>query len=261
MMRAHNVLPAFTTPERPIPPVGIPLSAISSARAKLLKFLPPTVIKVLDGLWAQIENQIFEPLLRAESEEKLVTTFGRLYHRFTLHYVSAALTSLAAVEEDPERFIVVTALGFQEAENLLRERGPKWIGREATVAALVGFNTMALVAQAAPRFLVQPTRVPEDLAKEWAATTMAYMLAALAVVYALTNEKVARGRWANAAQLAYWSKGYAAKVYDLSKRLNLLKAPYPPGPLPEESDDEDLLLAEAALKGYRELLAKEEKDA
>lgn len=256
-------LPAIHFRRVPPPAVGLAMPPTHTIGGELRQALPVATVEALDGLVAQTQAQILDPLLYATSVEQLTRTFEQLYPKFWNHSFSLILTLWAAVEEDPQRFFVLTTPGFEESQDILRERGPRLIGQDATLAALFGLHTITRVSQAATKLLepkpVLAVQLNEDLAKEWQEWIIAYGMAVSGVLFSLISGKRLRGRRDNIVHLAYWSKTYAVKVYDLTKRLGLLQPMAPPGPLPEASDEEDLLLAEAGLDDYRQLLEEEEE--
>lgn len=238
------------------PPVGIPFPS-TDVRDRLRRTVPPPVLQALVGLGDQLENQVLAPLLSADTPGELATVFQRLHPTFARYYVAIGLRMVAALGEDVQRFRVLLAAGSEEAERMILSHGPDRIGRDATLAALFGIRTMVRVSRAASRI-----PMPEQITGEWVATVMAQMLASFAVFFALTQPTLVGRKAQNAMLLAHWSRHYAVRVYDLSKRLGLLTAPPAPGLLPKAGDAEDLLLANAGLEDYARLLAvEEERDA
>ncbi|MGH7406542.1 MAG: hypothetical protein ACREKF_00820 [Candidatus Methylomirabilales bacterium] len=185
-------------------------------------------------------------------------TLQRLYPSFVQHYLSATLVLAGALEDDPQRMGVLASPGFAEAHRTLTDRGAERIGREATTAALMGLDTMARIGRRALRGWGQAPRATEDVLHPWASIAFASMLSILAVTSLLSRDEQLRGGAGNATVLAYWSKGYAVNLYDLSNRLGLLQPAPPLGPLPEESDEEDTLLSQAREEDYLKLLADED---
>lgn len=256
-------LPAIPFRRMPLTTVSHAIPLTSTISEELHQVLPVATIEVVDRLWAQIRTQILDPLLYAGSVEEAARTFERLYPKFWDYYLSSILTVWAALEEDPQRLSSLTIPAFEASQHILRERGPRWLGQETTLTALFGLHTITRVSRVATRFLEQEkvqltVLLDEDLAREWATWIIAYGMAASGVLCSLTSGKRLRGRRDNITQLAYWSKGYAVKVYDLAKHIGLLQILPPPGPSQEASDEEDLLLAEVGLDDYRQLLATEE---
>lgn len=255
-----------TTLELPVIPsrgvekslVAIPLSPTAIEREALRRLLPPAELQVLEALTGQIEGRVLDPLLYGASAQELVPTFERLYPQFINYYHSATLVLAGALEGDPQRLSALASLGSAEAKRTLIELGPEKIGREPTNAALVGLETMVRVARRALQGLGQVDLAAADLAAQWVSTALAYMLSIGAVTHFLSRDEQLRGGATNAVWLSYWSKEYAVSVYDISKRVGMLKATPLTGPLPKASDEQDILFAEAGAESYLELLAEEE---
>lgn len=259
-LMASVALPEVGVQHIPLPTVGLTIPPSSVSWEELRETLAPAVVDALEKLSAQVRRQIFDPLVYAEDREHLAKTFERVYPGFWNHYLGIVLTLWAAVG-DPQRFSVLTVRVFERSQDLLRQRGPQRIGQDATAAALLGLHTVARVSRAAMR-LLEPGASSALPASEslqvWASWVVAYAMAACTVWFALSAERL-HGRPENAVQLAYWSKGYALRVYDLSQRLGLLRYVPASGPLPATSDDEDVPLANAGLDEYRQLLAREDE--
>ncbi len=233
-------------------------SASGTLPPELRESLSPKAVEALEGLWAEIEKTL-APLF-FDSADEIARRFQRVYPTFAALYLSTTLMLVAALEQ--ERFAALAGHGFDALRDLLRKRGPERLGPDATIAAMMGLHTMTRVFRAAAKPLEDTARAKlDEVAGEWTAMTTAYMLAAFAVAFALANAERFLGHWENVAQLAFWSRSYAVEVYDLSRRCGLLKpAPAPPGPLPESSTEEELLLAEASAERLKEILAEDEAE-
>ncbi len=263
MSRARiSTLPPEIRGRRPmIPALGGALPPSGTLPPSLRKIFHPSVLQALEGLWQEIESQALTPLFLADPQEGLTLTFQRVYPRFAAYYLSATLTLVASLEE-PQLVGELVGYSFDTLRDTLRARGPECLGREPTLAALIGVHSMTRIFKAAAHQLVDdPTQREqlEAIAGQWTATAIAYMLTMFAVSYALAQDKAFAGRWGNVATLAHWSQAYAAQVYDLSTRHGLLRSPTrPPGAAPVRSTEEDLQLADAGLEDYAGLL--EQKD-
>jgi hypothetical protein len=227
--------------------------------------LPPALVEALDKIGGQIDVEVFDPLLCAASVEELAETFGRVFPKFRDYYLSTLLIMWGVLQEDAKRFSLLTIGSFRASEDLIRVHGPQWIGRDAGLEALRGLATIIRVAKAASRVLEEgrPTelRVEESRAASWADSIVAYALA-ISVVVASLN-RLASGRPSavtegNLATLAHWSNDYAAQAYHLTKVIGLLNPKRPGGPI-GASENEDLVLAEAGLDSYAEMLREDDQ--
>jgi hypothetical protein len=131
--------------------------------------------------------------------------------------------------------------------------------------ALQGLASIIRVAKSAVR-LFDPEksallRTDNPSVEPWANSIIAYGLALSSVLASLTvlaNGRVASGRLDNVATLAHWSKSYAVRAYHFSKAIGLLKSVPPNGPV-GLSEQEDLLLAEAGLGSYANMLRQDDR--
>ncbi|MBZ5727856.1 MAG: hypothetical protein LAP87_23040 [Acidobacteriia bacterium] len=169
------------------------------------------------------------------------------------------------LEEDPQRFSALTIRSFGEAENLIRSQGPHWIGQAATLNALHGLVTITRIVKAATRRFERRTSAAapanESGAEPWADSIVAYVLACSSVLAALTplaNGRTPSARLENVAAWAHWSKSYALQAYHLSKKLELLMSAQPAKAI-SLSDEDDLVLAEAGLDSYAEMLHQDDQ--
>lgn len=217
--------------------------------------VPPLISRALEDLWVQIERETLEPLFRASSGE-LAQVYLNVYPKFTAYYLGATLILLGFLGEP--RFIRVAQRGFAAVHDLLREQGPSYIGVDAATTSLVGLEAVVRVYKAAAKRLTASHEELDKVAAEWTAVTTAYALTAFAVFVALSSPTRFPGPWENVAQLAVWSRDYAVRLYDLAKRHGLLKPSAPDGEIPKTSSEEDLLLADAGLEEYRQLLPPED---
>jgi len=62
----------------------------------------------------------------------------------------------------------------------------------------------------------------------------------------------------NVATLAHWSKSYAVRAYHFTKVIGPLKSAPPDRPV-SPSEEEDLVLAEAGLDSYAEMLRRDDQ--
>jgi hypothetical protein len=147
---------------------------------------------------------------------------------------------------------------------LIRSRGPKWIGQDATLNALHGLTTIIRIARAATILFhkerAADPRTNESDAEAWANSIIAYAMAFSAVLTALNALESGRttARLENVAAVAHCSKSFAVQAYHLTKEMGLLKFVPPSAPV-GRSDDEDLALAEAGLDSYAEALAQDDQ--
>jgi len=227
----------------------------------LRKIFDPAALQALEGLWQKIESEALTPLFLAGPEASLVQAFQRVYPHFAAYYLGATLALITSLKE-PQLVGEVVAHSFEVLQHSLSERGPEHLGREATLAALIGVHSMMGALKAAARQLVeepaqreQQREQLEAIAAQWTVGTTAYMLTIFAVSYALSQGKEFAGPWQNVATLARWSQAYAGQVYDLSTRTGLLRPPArPPGTSPSRSTEEEVQLANAGLEDYARLL-------
>ncbi len=257
-------LPEIAQSRFPPASVGPFMPPTTRLREEVRQALSPGLLGVLDGLAAQIQTQTLDPLLFAGSREELAKTFQRAYPKFRDQYLSMTLALWAAVEEDPQRFSAVVIPAFEESRDILRGRGRRYLGQDATLAALMGLDTIMRVSRATTKLLeqekIEAVQLDEKSAQEWATWIIAYFMAASGVLSSLAVGEQLRGKRENVGQLAYWSKDYAVKVYHITKEIGLLQTPPHSGLLHQASDEEDFLLAEAGLDDYREFLLKDEKE-
>jgi hypothetical protein len=169
------------------------------------------------------------------------------------------------LQEDPQRFSALTIRSFQQSEDLIRADGPRWIGQGASLNALHGLATIIRIAKAATRLFDREKsadfRGDDSSAELWTNSIVAYAMAlssVLAALTALANGRTTSGRLENVATLANWSKSYAARAYHLTKVIGLLKSAPPRGPV-GASEGEDMVLAEAGLESYVEMLRKDDQ--
>ena len=169
------------------------------------------------------------------------------------------------LQEDAQRFSTLTIRSFQESEYLIRTRGPHWIGQDASLNALHGLATIIRIAKVATRLFDQERfaelRVSESHAEPWANSIIAYAMACssvLACLTALSNGRTTSGKLENVAALAHWSKSYAIQAYHYTKLIGLLKTTPPHGHV-GPSEEEDLVLAEAGLDSYAEVLRQDDR--
>jgi hypothetical protein len=240
------------------PPVTIAFSPAAMRRGEVRSALPPPVLQAIDGLFTQMENQVIEPLLYGVQVNDLPAAFQRQYPQFVPLYTAVIGTVLSAFEQDPQRLLTVATGGLVDVARTLQEVGPARIGREPTLAALIGLQTIARVAQRTITRSGGIPPLPEREVAEWGSFAFAHMLSLFAVTSFLAHDEPLRGGVVNASVLARWSKEYAMRVYHLSKSMGLLRPVDASAPIPAESDEEDLRLANAGLEHYRELLAREE---
>ncbi|MBI3680946.1 MAG: hypothetical protein HY235_11185 [Acidobacteria bacterium] len=219
----------------------------------------------MDRIGDQIEVEILDPLLCAASVEQLARTFERVFAKFRDYYVSTVFIMWGFLQEDPQRLSALTIRSFQESGDLIRARGPHWIGHDASLNALQGLATIIRIAKAATRLFDQERsaelRADESHAEPWANSIIAYTMAfssVLSSMTALANGRTTLGRLENVATLAHWSKSYAVRAYHLTKVIGLLKTTPPDGPV-GPSEEEDLVLAEAGLESYAEVLREDDQ--
>lgn len=258
------MLNVFTLPPvayQPVPPasLGIPIPARSGAGAELRRSLPPHVVEALDAVAAQVQAQVFDPLLYAANQTALGVEFQKLYPVYWRHHLSTALILFTAISDDLSRFAVLATRGLEESQDVVRHNGPRLIGQEAVLHVLFGLDVIKRVVQGVVSSLSEKTPPTSETAKtpgdEWAAQTVAYSMATSTVLFSISRGQELCGRLENVQVLARWSRGYAVNAYHLAKQLGFLKPTPPRGVVQSASDDEDLLLAEAGLEEYRRLLA------
>jgi hypothetical protein len=202
-------------------------------------------------------------LLCAGSEEELVATFERVFPKFRDYYIWSILILQGSLQEDVQRFADLTIRSFRESEDLIRAAGPKWMGQAAFLNALHGLSTIIGIVKAAARLLEQgrlaDIGTDQTLVEQWANSLLAYTLAfssLLAPLTALADGNTTSARLENVVALANQSTRYAVKAYHLSKVIGLLKPASYVGPV-DQGDEEDLILAEAGLEEYVEMLGRD----
>lgn len=245
--------------------VGPPVPAAAALGTELRRSLPPALVEALDRIGDQIEVDVLDPLLCAVSVEQLGRIFERVFPKFRDYYVSTVLIMWGFLEEDSQRLSELTIRSFRESEDLIRASGPRWIGRAASLNALQGLATMIRIAKVATRLFdperSRDPRVDDSRADPWANSIIAYTLAFSSVLSSLTalaNGRTTSGRLENVAALAHWSKSYATRAYYFTKVIGLLKTTPAIGPV-EPSEEEDLVLAEAGLDSYAEVLREDDQ--
>jgi hypothetical protein len=222
-------------------------------------------VEALDKIGDQIEVEILDPLLCATSIDELAKTFERVFPKFRDYYVSTVLIMWGSLQEDSQRFSALTIRSFQQSEDLIRTSGPHRIGQDASLNALQGLATIIRIAKVAPRLFDREKspelRADESCAEQWANSIIAYAMAfssVLASLTALANGRTASGRLENVATLAHWSKSYAVRAYHFTKVIGLLKSAPPDRPV-GLSEEEDMILAEAGLDSYAEILRQDDQ--
>ena len=241
------------------------MPATAALGRELRENLPPALVEALDKIRDQIEVEILQPLLCAASVEQLARSFERMFPTFRDYYVSTVLIMWGCLQEDPQRFSALTIRSFQESEHWIRSRGPHWIGQDASLNALQGLAAIIRIAKAATKLFYKGK--PSDLVPNasdselWANSIIGYAMAFSAALAGLTE--LASGRptsvtMDNVATLAQWSRRCAVQAYYLTKAIGLLSAARPSAPV-GESDEEDLVLAEAGLDSYAESLAQDDR--
>jgi hypothetical protein len=172
-------------------------------------FCRPRLVVALDRIADQIGEEIFDPLLQAASVEQLARTFERVFPKVRDYYASAIFIVWGWLQEDPQRFSALTIRSFQESEHLIRSKGARWIGQEASLNALHGLATTTRVAKAVGVFLDK--QEPADLwpngsdAEAWANALIAYVMAFSAVhasLAALADGRTPSARLEKVADLA-----------------------------------------------------------
>jgi hypothetical protein len=245
--------------------IGPPVPDAAVLGGELRRTLPPALVEALYKIGGQIEVEILAPLLCAPSVEQLAITFECAFPTFRDYYVSTVLILRGFLQEDGQRFSALTIRSFRDSQNLIRSRGPQWIGQAASLDALHGLATIIRIARVAAR-LIEPGRSADIgvnglRAEQWANSIVAYSMAlasVLASLTALTNGSNTSVKLENVAALAHWSKSYAAQAYHLTKAIGLLKT-VPSGAPADRSDEEDLFLAEAGLDSYFEALRQDDQ--
>jgi hypothetical protein len=240
----------------PKPFGAVPPSA--NLPASLQVVFDPAVLRALEALSRHIEREALDPLLTAEPREGLKQTFEAVYPRFFSYYIATALTLAASIKE-PKLLTQLVTFCFDVLRDDLQRSGPNFLGRDATVSALIGVHSMARVIKAAAGQFApsepQQREALEMVAPQFTTTLTAYMLTMFAVSYALGLGDRFKGRPENVATLARWSRDYAAKAYDVSVQSGLLRlVKRPPGDRAEGESDVDLQLADAGLEEYVRLL-------
>jgi hypothetical protein len=242
-----------------------PVPTVAALGRELRQSLPPTLLEALDKIGDQIEVEILDPLLCDASVEQLARTFERVFPKYRDYYVSTVLIMWGFLQEDPQRFSTLTIRGFQQSEELIRTCGPRWIGQDASLNALQGLATIIRVAKAATRLLDREKsaelRADVSSAEVWANSIVAYAMAfspVLASLTALANGRMPSGRLENVATLAHWSKSYSVRAYHFTKVIGLLQSAPPEVPV-GPSEEEDLVLAEAGIDSYAEMLRQDDR--
>jgi hypothetical protein len=245
--------------------VGPPVPAAAALGRELRQSLPPALVEALDKIGDQIEVEILDPLLCATSVEQLSRTFEHVFPKFRDYYLSTVLIMWGFLQEDAQRFSALTIRSFQESEHLIRGYGPHWIGQDASLNALHGLTTIIRIAKVATRLFDQgrsvELRANESQAEPWANSIIAYAMAfssVLASLTALSSGRTTSGKLENVATLAHWSRSYAVRAYHFTKVIGLLKTAPPDGPV-GKSEEEDLVLAEAGLDSYAEMLHQDDQ--
>lgn len=264
-MSAALILPILPGSRMASTTVGPPVPAAAALGRELRQSLPPVLVEALDRIGDQIGVEILDPLLCATSNEQLARTFERVFPKFRDYYLSTVLIMWGFLQEDPQRFSALTIRSFQESEDLVRGRGPRWIGQEAALNALQGLATMIRIAKVATSLFDQKRsaelRADEARAEAWANSIIAYAMAfssVLASLNALANGRRTSAKLENVASLAHWSKSYAVRAYHFTKVIGLLKATSPDRSI-SPSEEEDLVLAEAGLDSYAEVLREDDQ--
>jgi hypothetical protein len=216
----------------------------------------------LDKLRDQIQIEILDPLLCAPSREQLAQSFDRLFPVYVHYYLSSALILWGHVHGDAQRFSALTIRSYREAEHLISDAGPHWIGQNAALTAVQGMTNIIRVSKATLRLLEGAREVkanPND-ALLWSKSVMAYGMAfssVLSAITALANGTISP-KLENIATLAEWSKAFSVQAYHLTKVMGLVKEPGHTAPLPE-STDEDIALVNADLEDFAEMLVAEDR--
>jgi hypothetical protein len=245
--------------------MGPPVPATAAPGKELRQSLPSALVEALDEIGHQIEIEILDPLLCAASLEQLARTFERVFLKFRHYYLSTVLIVWGFLQEDPQRFSALIIRSFQESELLIRSQGSHWIGNNPARNALHGLTTMIHIAKAATKLFDWKTgpavQIDESVAKAWANSIIAYVLAfssVLAALTALANGRAASGRLENVAALADWSKSYTVQAYHFTKALGLLSSVQLSAAI-GFSDEEDIALAEVGLDSYAEALRQDDQ--
>ena len=244
--------------------VGPPVPAGVALGRELRQSLPPALVEALDRISDQIDVEVLGPLLCAASVDQVARAFERNFPKFRDYYVSTIFIMWGFFQEDPERFAALTIRSFKESEELVRQHGPHWIGRDASLNVLHGLATIVRVAKAGTRLFDREgsveLRVDESETELWANSIIAYAMAFSAVLAALTalvNGRATAARLENVVALAHWSKSYAGRAYHFAKILgflNVQRSTFPVG-----VSEEDMLLAEAGLDSYAEGIEQDDR--
>jgi len=264
-MSAALIFPVLAGGRMASATIGAPVPAAAALGRELRQSLPPALVEALDRIGDQIQVEVLDPLLCAASEEQMARTFERVFPKFRDYYVSTVLLMWGSLQEDARRFSALTIRSFQESEHLIQTHGPHWIGQDASLNALHGLRTIIRIAKVATRLfdLERSTefRANESRAEQWANSMIAYALAFSSVLASLTavaKGQTTSGKLENVATLAQWSKMYAVQAYHFTKVIGLLKTAPPNGPI-DPNEEEDLVLAEAGLDSYAELLRQDDR--
>ena len=244
--------------------VGPPVPAGVALGRELRQSLPPALVEALDRISDQIDVEVLGPLLCAASVDQVARAFERNFPKFRDYYVSTIFIMWGFFQEDPQRFAALTIRSFKESEELVRQHGPHWIGRDASLNVLHGLATIVRVAKAGTRLFDREgsveLRVDESETELWANSIIAYAMAFSAVLAALTalvNGRATAARLENVVALAHWSKSYAGRAYHFAKILgflNVQRSTFPVG-----VSEEDMLLAEAGLDSYAEGIEQDDR--
>ena len=244
--------------------VGPPVPAGVALGRELRQSLPPALVEALDRISDQIDVEVLGPLLCAASVDQVARAFERNFPKFRDYYVSTIFIMWGFFQEDPQRFAALTIRSFKESEELVRQHGPHWIGRDASLNVLHGLATIVRVAKAGTRLFDREgsveLRVDESETELWANSIIAYAMAFSAVLAALTalvNGRATAARLENVVALAHWSKSYAARAYHFAKTLGFLNVQRATSPV--GMSEEDVFLAEAGLDSYAEGLAQDDR--
>ena len=264
-MSAALILPILPTGRVPPATVGPAFPTAAALGKEVRETLPPALVEALDRIGDQIEAEILNPLLCAATVEQLGRTFERVFAKFRDYYISTILIMWGCLQEDPQRFSALTIRSFQDAEHLIRERGPQWIGQDASLNTLQGLATIIRIAKAATKLFdkgnsteLEPNKSDPE---QWANSIIAYAMAfscVLSSLTALTGGRTTSVRLENVVALAHWSKSYAVQAYHFTKAMGLLRITPPAAPV-TESDDEDLILAETGFDSYAQSLRQDDE--
>jgi hypothetical protein len=245
--------------------VGPPVPGAAALGRELRQSLPPAIVNALDNIGSQIQVEILDPLLCTTSIEQLAKIFEQVFPKFRDYYASTIFMLWGVLQEDPQRFSALTIRSFQESENLIRAHGPRWIGQAASLNALQGLAAVTRIAKAATTFFDKESAAGfhsnTSDAELWANSVVAYVMAFSGVSAPLTALEAGRttaAKLENIAALAHWSKHFAVRAYHFTKALGVLKTRQRYAEI-GSNEEEDLILAEAGLDSYVELLAQDDR--